>query len=88
MSGYHQFSLVTRTAHKPHRCIWCGESIKAGESYEDERSIYDGSHQTHRWHPECLADAQADWADGGDPEFMPWSSPRPEPLAITQENKR
>lgn len=87
MSSYHLFSLVTRTAKKPHRCIWCGEGIAAGESYQDERSVYDGAHQTHRWHPECLADAQGDWADGGDTEFTPWSAPRPEQIKLQEQTR-
>jgi hypothetical protein len=78
MSGYQLFSLTDRKAAKAHRCIWCGEAIAVGERYQDERSVYDGEFQHHKWHPECQADAQEDWRQGGDAEFMPWSAPRPQ----------
>lgn len=52
--SYHQFSLIERKARKQYRCIWCGQSISEEETYEHEQSIYDGRHQNHRWHPECL----------------------------------
>ena len=74
---YHLFSMTTRRAAKPHRCIWCGQAIAKGETYQDERSVYEGSHQLHRWHPECHQDAQECLADGDDPEFIPHSAERP-----------
>lgn len=75
--SYTLLSETTRTARKKHRCIWCGEAIEAGEAYVDERSIFDGGFQHHRWHPECLDDAREGWRAGDDEEFMAYSHERP-----------
>lgn len=45
--SYTLLSRNTRTAQKQHRCIWCGEDILPGESYVDERSVFDGDFQKH-----------------------------------------
>ena len=74
---YHLFSMTTRKAAKQHRCIWCGQPISKGDAYQEERSVYEGGHQLHRWHPECRQAAQDGLADGDDPEFIPHSAERP-----------
>lgn len=74
--SYHLFSTTERMAAKKHRCIWCGEAINQGERYFDERSVYDGEIQRHRWHAECLQEAQDGWANGDDAEFIPHSQER------------
>ena len=76
MSDYVQFSLITRKARKPHLCIWCGQKIIAGEKYLDERSMFDGHIQRHRWHPEC-SKASQDHRD--EVEFQPYENERPSP---------
>ena len=76
---YHLFSDTVRRAAKQHRCIWCGQAINKGDTYVDERSVYDGSIQRHRWHPECIQDARDGWAQGDDQEFLAWSNDRPAP---------
>lgn len=81
MNGYHLFSMTERTAAKRHQCIWCGEFIPTGSKYQDERSVYDGQHQHHRWHVECLQDARDGWARGDDTEFSPYSAERPEAIS-------
>ena len=78
--AYHLFSLDDRKARKQHRCIWCGEAITPGDKYQDERSVYDGTFQRMRWHPECRQDACDGWADGDDAEFMPHSAERPQSI--------
>lgn len=75
---YHLFSMTERKAAKPHRCIWCGELIDKGDSYLDERSVFDGSIQRMRWHPECREAAVRGWNDGDDAEFSPGAQERPE----------
>lgn len=74
MSSYVQFSLTSRKARKPHRCIWCGHKITIGEKYLDERSLYDGNIQRHRWHPEC-SEASAE----SNEEFSAYDNERPSP---------
>ncbi|WOB06510.1 hypothetical protein [Piscinibacter gummiphilus] len=78
--SYILFSMTERKAAKRHRCIWCGEHIEPGDTYSDERSVYDGEIQRMRWHPECRADAEDGWKNGADEEFMPHCAERPEPL--------
>lgn len=58
-----------RVARKPHDCIWCNEKIQRGETYKDERSVYDGEMQLHRWHPECQVAADKFFKESGECEF-------------------
>jgi hypothetical protein len=73
--SYHLFSKDERIARKKHVCIWCGQRIEPGEKYEDERSVYDGHIQRHRWHPECINAAQ-DWFKKEGEEFNAYENPR------------
>jgi len=75
--GYTLLSEKRRVARKHHLCIWCGQAIAVGQHYLDERSIYDGQMQHHRWHPECCEAAHAGWANGEDAEFTPHENDRP-----------
>lgn len=85
--SYTLISCEMRKARKPHRCIWCGEAIAVGDSYEYERSIFDGKPQSHHWHPECLKAMHSEAADeGGSLEFMPHDNERPVTTA-TDERK-
>jgi hypothetical protein len=69
--SYTLLSETLRKARKEHRCIWCPEKINAGEQYQDERSVYDGQMQDHKWHPECLVAAKEFFIIERDAEFMP-----------------
>ena len=71
------FSCDVRKARKALRCIWCGERIEPGTRYFDERSVYDGNMQRHRWHGECKADADAEFKASGECEFGPGEAERP-----------
>lgn len=76
--SYQLFESPTRTAlRKEHRCIWCGQKIRIGEKYMDERSVYDGNIQRHRWHPECLNAAHEYFRNTAEEEFSPWDNERP-----------
>lgn len=75
--SYTLFSLIDRRAAKNHRCIWCGEEIERGERYRDERSVYDGNIQRHRWHPECQVDSENYFRESGEEEFDPYENERP-----------
>ena len=70
--GYTLLCETTRTARKPHRCIWCWTRIEVGTQYIDERSVNDGDMQHHKWHPECNA-AMIEEAneEGGPIEWTP-----------------
>ncbi len=74
--SYHLFSTMTRTAKKQHRCIWCWQAIPPGTLYTDERSVYDGRMQRHRWHPECITASYEYLRTCGDNEFTPGENPR------------
>ncbi|MFB2350919.1 hypothetical protein ACETUS_27410 [Priestia megaterium] len=41
------------TCRKPHRCIWCGESIEKWEKAAYRRYISDGEFVQDYWHMEC-----------------------------------
>lgn len=75
--SYTLFSLDQRKAKKEHQCIWCGQKILVGEPYKDERSVYDGNIQRHRWHPECSDDSEKFFRESGDEEFDPYQNERP-----------
>ena len=75
--SYTLLSETVRKARKKHRCIWCGESINVSFTYVDERSVFDGAMQRHRWHPECLDSAREGWQSGDDEEFIAYSHERP-----------
>lgn len=66
-----------RKARKAHQCIYCAETIAAGEGYCSQTGNYDGRWYENKMHPECFADA----FDGGDDEFTPYSNERPKELA-------
>lgn len=67
-------------ARKAHRCIWCGQTINAGEPYTYERSVYDGAMQSHHWHPECLTACHDEMRESRDEEFLPYENARPVPM--------
>lgn len=76
--SYRLIKETERTARVPHRCIWCGESIAAGDKYLHERSVFDGEMQNHHWHHECMT-AMHDAAryEGGEIQWSPGSEERP-----------
>ena len=63
-------------ARKPHRCIWCGETITIGTKHRREISKYDGL-QDHRWHQECREASFDYFCTGDGPEFSPYENERP-----------
>ncbi len=67
-----------RKARKPHRCIWCGQTIVVGSQYQYVRGVFEGDPQSNHYHLECSA-ACIEWAkeEGGDCEFMPFENERP-----------
>lgn len=76
--SYTLFEMLVRTAKKKHQCIWCGQDIAPGSKYKDERSVYDGNIQRHRWHPECQKASQ-DHFRTGEEDFDPFENERPAP---------
>jgi hypothetical protein len=49
------YHLEMRKARKPHQCHECGRTIEIGETYEHVRGKWDGSVDTYRSCPRCLA---------------------------------
>lgn len=80
--GYTLLADSWPIARKPHRCIWCGQQIEAGEKYRRERSVYNGEMQNHAWHPEC-DEAAAEEFSHGEQEFIPHQNERPEKKAAS-----
>jgi hypothetical protein len=59
-----------------HRCSWCGDRVKVGESYWRWRWYDGGEATTVKMHPECR-DAAIDDSDGGWFEFSLYGNERP-----------
>jgi hypothetical protein len=61
-------------ARKPHRCIWCGETIEKGEVHQSRAYRFDGEFMHDRLHVECKeAMDKADFIEDG---FVAYSAPR------------
>lgn len=83
--NYTLLSEVERTARKTHRCIWCWQLITVGSRYMDERSVYDGDMQHHKWHPECRAAMLEEAAlEGG---VIEWTPGMERPAPPTQQGE-
>jgi len=67
--GYVPLADEERIARKPHRCIWCGESIARAEKYHYASGIFQSDFQDNHWHLECFGAMQreVDQADYYDP---------------------
>jgi hypothetical protein len=85
--SYTLLSTTRPIARKQHRCIWCGQAIAKGESYFNERSIFDDNMQNHHWHEECLEAARRE-SDECVWEFEPYSNERPGPSLIFSTKKQ
>lgn len=70
---------VTRKARRPHRCIWCGESIEVGSTYSYQTGVMDGRWQSNHWHPECVNACLSDPYYDRDEGFTPHDNERPTP---------
>ena len=60
------FTVLTdeiRRARVEHRCIWCGETINAGDRYHYQSGLMDGDIQGNHWHCDCLTFAQSECSD-------------------------
>ena len=76
MSGYRLLAESEPTARKAHRCIWCGESIAAGDKYHRVRSFYDGAIQDQAWHQGCKTTAENEYYETGEGEFLAYGNER------------
>lgn len=85
--SYRTISEESRKARKPHRCIWCGQTIEVGQRYTHRRGVFEGDLQTDDWHPECEKAAEEEMrAEGGYWEFSPYEGQRPAPNPAPQEH--
>jgi hypothetical protein len=85
--SYNLISSEVRKARKPHRCIWCGQPIVAGEKYRHERSTFNGDFQVQDWHPECDdAFAEVVRYEGGEAEFSPYENDRPKQVTVSRDD--
>jgi len=87
-TNYRLLESVSRVAAKAHVCIWCGQAIRAGDTYWDERSVYDFRIQRQRWHPECNAASAEYFRSGEGEEFTPWENERPQSNQFPAEHLR
>ncbi len=74
--SYEQISSTTPKSRKPHRCMWCGESIQVGEVHNRETGTYYGEFQDNRFHSECFGPMQ-EHCQENDGEFFPYENERP-----------
>lgn len=66
----------TRTARKPHRCIWCGDAIPVKSVYVYQPGIFHLEFQANHYHTECAAALDEEAAIYGPIEFTPYSQER------------
>lgn len=77
MSDWEIISSELRKARKPHKCIWCGQSIEIGARYRYERVRGPDGMDFNPWHLECdEAHREASRVDH-DGEFTPYDNERP-----------
>lgn len=60
-------------ARKPHRCLWCNESIAIGERHFKYVGEWEGEFQNWRMHSDCIDAHQRETCDG---EICDTSHPR------------
>lgn len=72
MSDYFSVPQTIR-ARKTRPCIYCSETINAGDRYWRQSGIFEGSWFTSHYHTECLAELDA----SDEKEFTPYSNERP-----------
>lgn len=77
MSDYALLSETKPVARKPHRCIWCGQTIPAGEKYLFQNIRWEGGVQGQHWHFECADAQQQEGRESGEWEFFPYENERP-----------
>jgi len=71
--SYTQLAAEHRKARKDHKCVWCGEKILKGQTYDYYAGVFDGEFQISRYHMECTGVAgewcreNDPWGDGFDP---------------------
>lgn len=78
MTGFYT-DAIGRMARKKHRCSYCGEAINAGDAYQYQDGIWEGSWFKSRMHPECFDDM----CENGDGEYSPYSHERPSAKATS-----
>lgn len=67
-----QTETTNRVARKNHRCTWCWQLVKPGESYKRYRFFDGGDTGTVKMHPECYGAMQELAAEeGGVIEWVP-----------------
>ena len=74
--GYTEFVSQAVTVRINHKCIWCGETIKKGETAHRIKAIHDGEFEDDRYHPECIVacrDYMIEWPEDG---FDPYTHDR------------
>lgn len=69
--SYTELSSKTVKCRKPHRCVWCGELIEAGQYAQYTVGVCDNDFQTDYMHPECVvalpfADLDDDFFSAGE----------------------
>ena len=69
MSGY-DFTVIrnVKACKKPHRCFWCAEKVKAGESSVRYSGVYEGDFSSFHFHPECW-EASIQWQKENSPHY-------------------
>ena len=70
-----------KASYAEHRCSWCGESIRIGDTHEKWAWVDGGDIQTIRMHPECCK-AQD---ESGDELFSLFVNERPVPASERKE---
>lgn len=71
---YRLIKITHPIARRDKACIWCGQTIHAGERYCHEISVYE-EFQNHHWHLECREAGCEHFRE--EAEFTPYDNERP-----------
>ena len=64
MSEYAGPVTLVKKARTSHQCAWCGQVIEKGSSYKKWLWFCDGTRNTIKAHPECLAEGERTRSSG------------------------
>ena len=73
---WEHLSTTKPKAIKPHKCVWCGESIPPGEQHVKTTGKMEGDFQSNRMHADCDVACGKMLKESGEDCFVPYEYKR------------